>query len=101
MIRIVHPGSRIRMLTFYPSRIPDPGVKKAPDLGSRIRNTACYRYQIQIPIPDLCSLFYMCKIHKRDLFFTVDYLYNMEAKRLIGDGWLGRLVARTAATKAI
>jgi hypothetical protein len=25
------------MLTFYPSRIPDPGVKKAPDPGSRIR----------------------------------------------------------------
>jgi hypothetical protein len=34
-------SSRIRMLTFYPSRIPDPGVKKAPDPGSqiRIRNT--------------------------------------------------------------
>jgi hypothetical protein len=27
-------GSRIRMLTFCPSRIPDPGVKKAPDPGS-------------------------------------------------------------------
>jgi hypothetical protein len=27
-------SSRIRMLTFYPSRIPDPGVKKAPDPGS-------------------------------------------------------------------
>jgi hypothetical protein len=34
MIRVVHPGFRIRMLTFYPSRIPDPGVKKAPDPGS-------------------------------------------------------------------
>jgi len=36
MIRVVHPGSRIRMLTFNPSRIPDPdpGVKKAPDPGS-------------------------------------------------------------------
>jgi hypothetical protein len=34
MIRVVHPGSRIRMLTFYPSRIPDPGVKKEPDPGS-------------------------------------------------------------------
>jgi hypothetical protein len=30
-------SSRIRMLTFYPSRIPDPGIKKAPDPGSRIR----------------------------------------------------------------
>jgi hypothetical protein len=27
-------SSRIWMLTFYPSRIPDPGVKKAPDPGS-------------------------------------------------------------------
>jgi hypothetical protein len=27
-------SSRIRMLTFYPSRIPDPGLKKAPDPGS-------------------------------------------------------------------
>jgi hypothetical protein len=34
MIRVVHPGSRIRMLTFYQSWIPDPGVKKAPDHGS-------------------------------------------------------------------
>ncbi len=42
MIRVVHPGSRIRMLTF--SRIPDPGVKKAPNPGSRIRirNTGFY-----------------------------------------------------------
>jgi hypothetical protein len=31
MIRVVRPGSRIRILIFYPSRIPDPGVKKAPD----------------------------------------------------------------------
>ncbi len=36
MIRVVHPGSRILMLTFsHPgSRIPDPGVKKVPDPGS-------------------------------------------------------------------
>ncbi len=27
-------SSRIRILIFYPSRIPDPGVKKAPDPGS-------------------------------------------------------------------
>jgi hypothetical protein len=25
---------RIRILIFYPSRIPDPGAKKAPDPGS-------------------------------------------------------------------
>ncbi len=34
MIRVVHPGSGSRILIFYPSRIPDPGVKKAPDPGS-------------------------------------------------------------------
>jgi hypothetical protein len=35
-------SSRIRILIFYPSRIPDPGVKKARDPGSwiQIRNTA-------------------------------------------------------------
>ncbi len=32
MIRVVHPG--LRVLIFYPSRIPDPGVKKAADPGS-------------------------------------------------------------------
>jgi hypothetical protein len=30
MIRDVHPGSRIQVLVFYPSRVPDSGVKKAP-----------------------------------------------------------------------
>jgi hypothetical protein len=52
MIRVFHPISRIRMLAFYPSQIPDPEVKKAPDPGSaalhvgnkikssRIQNTA-------------------------------------------------------------
>jgi hypothetical protein len=36
MIRYVHPGSgsRIWILIFYPSRIPDPGVKQAPHPGS-------------------------------------------------------------------
>ncbi len=29
MIRVVHFGCRIQILTFYPSRISDPGVKKA------------------------------------------------------------------------
>jgi hypothetical protein len=36
MIRVVHPGSRIRMLTFYPSRIPDPGSRGQKGTGSRI-----------------------------------------------------------------
>jgi arginine kinase len=33
MIRVFHPGSR--SCFFYPSRIPDSGVKKASDPGSR------------------------------------------------------------------
>jgi hypothetical protein len=43
MIRVC--SSRIRILTFYPSRIPDPGVKKAPDPGSGFA-----ALQIWIPI---------------------------------------------------
>ena len=41
MIRVVHPGSRIRILTFYPSRIPDLGSRGQKGTGSwiRIRNT--------------------------------------------------------------
>jgi hypothetical protein len=31
MIRVVHPGSRIRMLTFYPSRIPGSRRHRIPD----------------------------------------------------------------------
>ena len=34
MIRVVHPRSRNRMLTFFPSRIPDPGVTKGTGSGS-------------------------------------------------------------------
>jgi hypothetical protein len=43
MIRVVHPGSRILMLTFSH---PGSGVKKVPNPGSRIRirNTALYQY---------------------------------------------------------
>jgi hypothetical protein len=36
MIRVVHPRSRIRMLTFYPSRIRDPGSRGQKGTGSRI-----------------------------------------------------------------
>ncbi len=34
MIRVVYHGSGSRILIFYPSRITNPGVKKAPDPGS-------------------------------------------------------------------
>jgi hypothetical protein len=34
-------SSRIRIPTFYPSRIPDPGVKKAPDPGSGSKTLMC------------------------------------------------------------
>jgi hypothetical protein len=48
MIRVVHPGSgsRIRIPDpfFYPSRIPDPGVKKAPDPGSATRHHTVQYY---------------------------------------------------------
>jgi hypothetical protein len=34
MIRVVHPGSGSRILTFYPSRTQGSRLKKAPDPGS-------------------------------------------------------------------
>jgi len=34
MILVVHPKYGSRILIFYPSRIPDPVVKKARDPGS-------------------------------------------------------------------
>jgi hypothetical protein len=37
MIRDVHFGSGSRVMIFYLSRVPDLGVKKSLDLGSRIR----------------------------------------------------------------
>ena len=40
-------SSRIRMLTFYPSRIPDPGVKKAPDPGSGTATLSCRKIEDQ------------------------------------------------------
>jgi hypothetical protein len=42
MIRVVNLGSRIRILTFYPSRILDPGVKKVPDPGSGSATLSVY-----------------------------------------------------------
>ncbi len=49
MIRVIHPGSgsRIRILIFYPSRMPDPGVKKAPDPGSA---TLVPGAEVQLPV---------------------------------------------------
>jgi len=46
MIRDDYPGfrSRVRILIFYPSRITDPGFKKAPDPGS---GSATLHAQIQ------------------------------------------------------
>jgi hypothetical protein len=60
MIRIVHPGSRIRI--FYPSRIPDPGVKNGPDTRSTTLLTGQYsridiRYlRGQGTVKDECSI---------------------------------------------
>jgi len=35
MIRVVHPASGSWLFIHHGSRSPDPGVKKAPDPGSR------------------------------------------------------------------
>jgi hypothetical protein len=45
-LRVVHPGSRIRFLAIYPSRIPDPDPRfrgqKCTGSRIRIRNTNTY-----------------------------------------------------------
>ncbi len=42
-------------------RIPDPGVKKAPDPGSRIRNTATQPFIFTLKVKVFC-----CKISNID-----------------------------------
>jgi hypothetical protein len=50
MIQVAHPrsGPQIRILVFYPSCIPDPGVKKGTDPGSQIPYPGVKRHQIPI-----------------------------------------------------
>jgi hypothetical protein len=60
MIWVVHHGSGSRILTFYPSRIPDPGVKKAPDPGS---GSATLR--------ETREVFVMGTVHDTMLWFAV------------------------------
>jgi hypothetical protein len=50
MTRVVNPGSRIRTLTFYPSWISDPGVKKAPDPGFGFAILIIIRFFIRIDV---------------------------------------------------
>jgi hypothetical protein len=42
-------SSRIRMLTFYPSRIPDPGVRKTPDPQHLFLVITSMRIRIRLP----------------------------------------------------
>jgi hypothetical protein len=54
MIRDVHSGSgsRTQLLIFYPSRIPDAGVKKAPNPGSAtLQNKKTVHYLLFVPVP--------------------------------------------------
>jgi hypothetical protein len=54
-----YPGcsSRIRNLTFYPSRIPDPRVKKAPDPGSAtLVNSVNWLIFFSVPVKKIFSL---------------------------------------------
>jgi hypothetical protein len=45
MTPVVHPGSQIRILIFFPSRIPDPRIKKALD-----PQHCLYRYMFRLLI---------------------------------------------------
>ncbi len=57
-------SSRIRMLTFYPSRIPDPGVKKAPDPGS----ATLYANWKKILVPQITNLPHFRNVRKHYKF---------------------------------
>jgi hypothetical protein len=52
--RNFHPRSRIRILIFNPSLIPDPGVKKAPEPGSESTKLCA----ISLPRNKLFKIFY-------------------------------------------
>jgi hypothetical protein len=63
MIRVVHPGSgfRIRILIYYPSRIPDTGVNKAripdPDpLHSKYLSLISYAQSFTYACPSQASM---------------------------------------------
>ncbi len=91
-------SSRIRMLTFYPSRIPDPGVKKAPDPGSGSA-TLVTRYNFFFFLTKIdCSRstylrtstgFLAFKRVKRDFWFAIFLAVKLKAywrnNTLIGD----------------
>jgi hypothetical protein len=66
MIRDVQLGSRIRILIFYPSRIPDPGVKKAPDPGSVFATLALtlIRHVMMLPNISLGITYRVCFLEK-------------------------------------
>jgi hypothetical protein len=62
---IPDPGSQIPHPDFFPSRIPDPGVKKAPEHGFRIRNTAG-------------NTIFKCALFCRIKHFAGSVTYNVE-----------------------
>jgi hypothetical protein len=63
MIRVVHPG-----LSRYPSRIPDLGVKKAPDPGSGSatlgsgQRISLSQFELRSQIVDLHMVWYRYRI---------------------------------------
>ncbi len=87
----VHPGSRIRMLVFYPSRIPESGVKKAPDPDPQYCHnfSTLVLYFICCLSPDLTSSLTLPVISKivRELRNFKKILYRKLIE--MGFPWLG------------
>jgi hypothetical protein len=69
MIRVVHPGSRIRMLTFYPSRIPDVG---SATLGFGTPDYRIMTYRMHIS----CVLAGACKVMRARRFVNAATRYS-------------------------
>ncbi len=84
MIRVVHPGSGSWLFTHPRTRIPNPGVKKAPGSRIRIRNTASDIFRLVI-----------CVGTRIWSFLNWLWLSEWEARRRRGAGWRCRLAAAT------
>jgi hypothetical protein len=79
MIRVVHPRSRIRMLTFCQSRIPYPGVEKAPDPDPQHWILTEFAYFFSLPVKNKLLCFFGYK--KR---WDIKFIFNPLFVHVVG-----------------
>jgi hypothetical protein len=97
MIQVVHPGSQIRILTFYPSPIPDPGVKKAPVPGSGSATLTGYIPALRCSLVTKFLRMFFSKIkqgnsfclgsHVKSTYATFLYLHSAPKSTIVFISW--------------